>query len=143
MSILSSLKASERAKVADVLEARTFNEGENVLIEGEEGDEFFLIESGSAEAIKNMNGVPTVVKKMSVGDYFGGEYSHGKLIVPSLTPCPELALLNRQTRAATVRASSKLRVVALGEQAFTRLLGPAKDIMARNAGERYGYAVGR
>lgn len=50
---------------------------------------------------------------------------------------PELALLNRQARAATVRASQKVRVVALGEQAFTRLLGPVKDIMARNAGERY------
>lgn len=56
----------------------------------------------------------------------------------------ELALLNRQARAATVRASTKLRVVALGEQAFTRLLGPAKDIMARNVNERYGgYNVGR
>jgi cAMP-dependent protein kinase regulator len=38
-----------------------------------------------------------------------------------------------------VRASEKLRVAALGEQAFTRLLGPAKDIMARTAGERYGW----
>jgi cAMP-dependent protein kinase regulator len=54
-------------------------------------------------------------------------------------------LLNRQTRAATVRASGSepLRVAALGEQAFTRLLGPVKDIMARNVGERYGFAVGR
>lgn len=51
----------------------------------------------------------------------------------------ELALLNRQARAATVRASEKVRVAALGEQAFTRLLGPVKDIMARTAGERYGF----
>lgn len=64
-------------------------------------------------------------------------------MVSWLTCSTELALLNRQTRAATVRASTKLRVVALGEQAFTRLLGPVKDIMARNVGERYGYAVGR
>lgn len=56
----------------------------------------------------------------------------------------ELALLNRQTRAASVRASGgQLRVAALGEQAFTRLLGPVKDIMARNVGERYGFAAGR
>ena len=54
-------------------------------------------------------------------------------------------MLNRQTRAATVRATGPepLRVAALGEQAFTRLLGPVKDIMARNVGERYGFAVGR
>jgi cAMP-dependent protein kinase regulator len=56
----------------------------------------------------------------------------------------ELALLNRQTRAATVRAASeKLVVAALGEQAFTRLLGPVKDIMERSVGERYGFAAGR
>lgn len=73
MSILSSLKSSERAKIADVLEPRTFNEGEEVLREGEEGDEFFLIESGSAEAVKNINGAVTVVKSMGAGDYFGGE----------------------------------------------------------------------
>jgi cAMP-dependent protein kinase regulator len=44
-----------------------------------------------------------------------------------------------------VRATGpeKLRVAALGEQAFTRLLGPVKDIMERNVGELYGYAVGR
>lgn len=52
----------------------------------------------------------------------------------------ELALLNRQSRAASVRATSdKLVVAALGEQAFTRLLGPVKDIMARSVGERYGF----
>jgi len=72
--ILSSLKSSERAKIADVLESRTFNEGEDVLREGDEGDEFFLIESGSAQAFKNVNGKEVPVKSMGVGDYFGGTY---------------------------------------------------------------------
>ena len=77
------------------------------------------------------------------------EKSSGVIRVPkehraSLT-LAALALLNRQTRAATGRATGpeKLRVAALGEQAFTRLLGPVKDIMERNVGELYGYAVGR
>jgi len=54
-------------------------------------------------------------------------------------------LINRQNRAASVRASGseKLHVAALGEQAFTRLLGPVKDVMARSVGERYGFAAGR
>jgi cAMP-dependent protein kinase regulator len=58
-------------------------------------------------------------------------------------PFAELALINREPRAATVRASNKdgvLRVAALGEKAFTRLLGPVKDIMARATTERYGGA---
>lgn len=73
VQILSSLKSSERAKIADVLEARTFNAGEAVLREGEDGDEFFLIESGSAEAFKKVDGKDVSVKTMGVGDYFGGE----------------------------------------------------------------------
>ncbi|KAK4686892.1 cAMP-dependent protein kinase regulator, partial [Tremellales sp. Uapishka_1] len=131
VSILSSLQPYERAKIADVLESQTFQEGEDVITEGDAGEEFFLIESGIALAIKrDANGKETVVKQLGKGDYFG-----------------ELALINRQTRAATIRAAGadgdKLRVAALGEQAFTRLLGPVKDIMARSVGERYGLAAGR
>lgn len=39
--------------------------------------------------------------------------------------------------------SDKLVVATLGEQAFTRLLGPVKNIMARSVGERYGFAGSR
>ncbi|WVR03933.1 hypothetical protein IAU60_000932 [Kwoniella sp. DSM 27419] len=129
VQILASLQPHERAKIADVLESRTFNEGEDVITQGDAGDEFFLIESGTAVAIKRGDdGKETVVKRLGKGDYFG-----------------ELALLNRQVRAATVRAEGpdKLRVAALGEQAFTRLLGPVKDILARSVSERYGVSSGR
>ncbi|RSH94546.1 hypothetical protein EHS25_004350 [Saitozyma podzolica] len=125
--ILTSLQPQERAKIADVLESRTFAPGQDVIKEGDAGEEFFLIESGNAVAIKkDASGNEAVVKQLTKGDYFG-----------------ELALINRQTRAATVRAAGpeKLRVAALGEQAFTRLLGPVKDIMARSVGERYGFAA--
>ncbi|OCF39846.1 cAMP-dependent protein kinase regulator [Kwoniella heveanensis CBS 569] len=129
VQILASLQPHERAKIADVLESRTFNEGEDVIVQGDAGDEFFLVESGAAVAIKRGDdGRESVVKRYGKGDYFG-----------------ELALLNRQVRAATVRAEGpeKLRVAALGEQAFTRLLGPVKDIMARSVSERYGFSTGR
>ncbi|WVQ78761.1 hypothetical protein IAT38_000852 [Cryptococcus sp. DSM 104549] len=129
VQILASLQPQERAKIADVLESRTFNDGEDVIREGDAGEEFFLIESGNAVAIKkDAEGRETVVKRLGQGEYFG-----------------ELALLNRRTRAATVRAAGpeKLRVAALGEQAFTRLLGPVKDIMARSVSERYGFTGGR
>ncbi|WWC60219.1 uncharacterized protein I303_102785 [Kwoniella dejecticola CBS 10117] len=129
VQILQSLQPHERAKIADVLESRTFNQGEDVIKQGEAGDEFFLIESGNAIAIKRgEDGRESVVKRYSKGDYFG-----------------ELALLNKQTRAATVRAEGSggepLRVAFLGEQAFTRLLGPVKDIMARSVNEIYGFST--
>ncbi|KAJ9128158.1 hypothetical protein QFC24_000450 [Naganishia onofrii] len=122
--ILSSLETYERSKIADALESRTYQAGEEVIKEGEPGDDFYLIESGVAQVEKQGAGV---IGELSKGDYFG-----------------ELALLNRASRAATIRAAggegAKLRVAALGEKAFTRLLGPVREIMARKAGERYGTA---
>jgi cAMP-dependent protein kinase regulator len=57
----------------------------------------------------------------------------------------ELSLLRLAPRAATVSAvyrgdvsQPKLKVAALDEAAFTRLLGPLREIMERKAGESYG-----
>ena len=64
----------ERAKIADVLESRTFAIGEDVILEGDAGDEFFLIESGTAIAVKkDAGGREMVVRQLVKGDYFGGE----------------------------------------------------------------------
>jgi cAMP-dependent protein kinase regulator len=60
-------------------------------------------------------------------------------------PVTELSLLRRAPRAATVSAIyrdqptlPKLKVASLDAPAFTRLLGPLREIMERKAGERYG-----
>lgn len=57
----------------------------------------------------------------------------------------ELSLLRLEPRAATVSAvpradpsQPKLKVAALDAPAFTRLLGPLREIMERKAGESYG-----
>lgn len=74
MPILTSLQPQERAKIADVLESRTFAPGQDVIKEGDAGEEFFLIESGNAVAIKkDASGNEAVVKQLTKGDYFGGE----------------------------------------------------------------------
>ena len=50
------------------------------------------------------------------GDYFG-----------------ELALINDQKRAATVKAKGDIQLAVLDRAAFKRLLGPIEDLMKRNA----------
>ncbi|KAG0145543.1 hypothetical protein CROQUDRAFT_658461 [Cronartium quercuum f. sp. fusiforme G11] len=123
--ILASLTPVERSKIADSLEERTINEGVAVVKEGEVGREFYIIESGRAEVEKTREGGGIeVVGVLGKGDHFG-----------------ELALLNSAPRAATVRVaagSGRLRVAALGEKAFTRLLGPVIDILSRHAESHYG-----
>ncbi|GAA5967756.1 hypothetical protein JCM11641_005757 [Rhodosporidiobolus odoratus] len=128
VSILQELNAKERAKIADALEEKVYEEGEAVVVEGEVGKNFYIIESGKAEVTKrkrNLQGVDDeVLGTLGKGDYFG-----------------ELALINSAPRAATVRAKpgeGRLRVATLGEKAFTRLLGPIIDILARKAERSYG-----
>jgi cAMP-dependent protein kinase regulator len=68
-----------------VLESRHFGENDAVIKEGDAGEEFFLIESGLAVATKkDANGNETVVKQLSKGDYFGGEWdpSYNQSILP-------------------------------------------------------------
>ncbi|KAF9483956.1 camp-dependent protein kinase regulatory subunit [Pholiota conissans] len=133
VTLLSSLDAPERSKIADALVSSVYMDGEAVVRQGEMGDTFFFIEEGEAIVTKthhNENGEPREVKvgHLKKGDYFG-----------------ELSLLRLAPRAATVSAvyrsdpsTPKLKVAALDEAAFTRLLGPLREIMERKAGESYG-----
>lgn len=111
--ILAALTTTERVKVADALQPRTFAAGATIIREGDPGDNFYIVESGTADVFKN--GVEGTVKTYTKGDYFG-----------------ELALLNDQPRAASVVARTKVKVASLDKEGFQRLLGPVVDIMRRN-----------
>ncbi|EIW82434.1 camp-dependent protein kinase regulatory subunit [Coniophora puteana RWD-64-598 SS2] len=131
--LLASLEPGERSKIADALISKVYPDGEAVLRQGEMGDTFFFVEEGEAIVTKSQVGEEGEVREITVGrlkkgDYFG-----------------ELSLLRLEPRAATVSAvrrqnasESRLKVAALDAPAFTRLLGPLREIMERNAGESYG-----
>ena len=146
--ILVSLEAHERSKIADALEERIYEEGEDVVREGELGKNFYIIESGKAEVLKKKGEKSDRVGSLSKGDYFGGEltfflFHRAKVWIKLVFVLLELALLNSAPRAATVRpfpGSGRLRVATLGEKAFTRLLGPVVEILTRRAERNYGPA---
>eukprot|EP00158_Paraphelidium_tribonemae_P001190 Partr_v1_DN24090_c0_g1_i1_m34665 putative protein kinase, cAMP-dependent, regulatory, type len=114
--LLSSLEGYERSKIADALESCVFESGEVVIRQGEQGDTFYIIESGDA-VIKQIddNGVEQTLPPIGKGDYFG-----------------ELSLIFNKPRAATIIANGKLKCASLNKKAFDRLLGPALDIIKRN-----------
>ncbi|KAK1236698.1 hypothetical protein PQX77_000054 [Marasmius sp. AFHP31] len=127
--LLGSLEAAEKSKIADALVSKIYVDGEAVVKQGEMGDNFFFVEEGEAVCTKrDGQGQEITVGRLKKGDYFG-----------------ELSLLRMEPRAATVSAVNradlsqpKLKVAALDAPAFTRLLGPLREIMERKAGERYG-----
>ncbi|TEB35588.1 camp-dependent protein kinase regulatory subunit [Coprinellus micaceus] len=131
--LLSSLDAAERSKVADALSSQSYKDGEAVVKQGDIGDTFFFIEEGEAVATKRQTLDNGQIEDLQVGHLKKGDYFG------------ELSLLRAAPRAATVSAvlradpsQPKLKVAALDASAFTRLLGPLRELMEKKAGENYG-----
>jgi hypothetical protein len=104
--ILASLEGYERAKIADALESRTYQSGELVIQEGESGDDFYIIESGSALVEKSDAGVIGELKR---GDYFGGKrlyYFRPELVYGSRNMATP-AILHNRTSPSQSRTSSR------------------------------------
>lgn len=111
--LFASLTPYERSKIADALDTHKYPAGSAIIKEGDVGDKFYILESGSAEAVKRGSDAP--LKSYNKGDYFG-----------------ELALLEDKPRAASVVSKSEVKVATLGKDGFQRLLGPVEGIMRRN-----------
>ncbi|QIX01263.1 hypothetical protein AMS68_006780 [Peltaster fructicola] len=111
--LLAQLSSYERSKIADALETVKFTPGSLIIREGDVGDKFYILESGTAEAVKRGSEQP--LKTYRKGDYFG-----------------ELALLEDKPRAASVQAQTEVKLATLGKDGFQRLLGPVESIMRRN-----------
>ena len=54
-------------------------------------------------------------------------------VIPSGAYFGELALIKNQPRAATITAVTDCKCLVMDRAAFTRLLGPMNDILARQA----------
>jgi cAMP-dependent protein kinase regulator len=77
VTLLSSLDAPERSKIADALVSSVYMDGEAVVRQGEMGDTFFFIEEGEATVTKTQQIENGEVRELKVGhlkkgDYFGG-----------------------------------------------------------------------
>ncbi|KAI5299520.1 hypothetical protein KEM56_003175, partial [Ascosphaera pollenicola] len=115
--ILSSLKPYERSKVADALRTVRYKPGETIINEGEPGNSFYLLESGTANAYKaGILDEDQPVMRYHRGDYFG-----------------ELALLDDKPRRASIVAETNVTVAMLHRDGFKRLLGPVQSIMRRTS----------
>jgi cAMP-dependent protein kinase regulator len=121
VDIFGSLNYYELSRLSELLETTLFDEGENIIKQGDAGDTFFLLEDGHCAAfIEGSEGEKEVKRYERQGDYFG-----------------ELALLTSAPRKATVRAVEGGCIVAsLSRDVFADILGPLAD-MLRERGSGY------
>jgi cAMP-dependent protein kinase regulator len=114
VTLISSIEPYERSQIADALKAETFKQGDKVVMQGEPGDKFYIIEEGALFAMKDEKRV----MEYKPGQYFG-----------------ELALLKNQPRAASVVVESEsAKVLSMSRVSFTKMLGPLSGILQKTAG---------
>jgi cAMP-dependent protein kinase regulator len=122
--ILSTISEYERLTIADALMPMDYAEGEMIVSQGQEGNDFYIIADGEVKVTKD-NAADEVSRRLGCGDYFG-----------------ELALLSSDTRQATVTAVKTTKCLRLDRRTFKRLLGPLEAILKENA-ELYGEYVSK
>lgn len=125
--VLSSLLTSERFKIVEAMEEVTFKDGETIISEGEEGEDFFMITEGQVGVWKNDGATSSseFVSKLSKGDFFG-----------------ERALIMNEPRAATIKAIGYVHALTLNRSGFNLLLGSLQEIMHERV-EGYDNIQGR
>ncbi|XP_075928521.1 cAMP-dependent protein kinase type I-alpha regulatory subunit isoform X2 [Petromyzon marinus] len=89
VSILESLDKWERLTVADSLEPVQFEDGQKIVVQGEPGDDFFIITEGSAAVLqrRSENEEFVEVGRLGPSDYFdAGRRRHERRVTSPLSP---------------------------------------------------------
>ena len=97
VELFSSLSKKERRQIAQHADEVDVPEGTQLLREGEFAYEFFVIEEGAAEVVRDGNHVAD----LGPGDFMG-----------------EMGIVGQTQRNASVVARSPLKVIVLTEQDF-------------------------
>lgn len=104
VKLLQNLGEQVLRQIADALVRRTFEPGEDIITEGEKGDEFFILEDGEVDIYTKKTGF---IRTLGPGCTFG-----------------EVALQKNVLRTATCRAKSLCNLMAMDRESFETLFGP-------------------
>ena len=111
--LMQGLDTATLQKVADALQSVSFPEGHKIITEGEQGDDFFIIESGEVKCTHNKpSGGEQHLLTLKRGDYFG-----------------EMALMLDEPRHANVIATAKCACFRISRYDFVRLFGSLQEML--------------
>lgn len=109
--VFNALDAKEMEIVIGAMEEKSFNPGEVVIKQGDEGNELYVVESGALNCHKRIHQKdpePKFLKEYAPGEAFG-----------------ELALLYNAPRAATITAKTACILWSLDRGTFTHIVKDA------------------
>ena len=102
--MLADLDEALLAEVAAALVTERFGPGEEICVEGEPGDRFYMIARGQVEVVHARAAGEVRVNELEDGDFFG-----------------EIALVRNQPRSATVRTLTPTILLSLQRESFSSL----------------------
>ena len=104
------LEEKDLQVVIDAMDQKKLLAEEFVIREGDPGDVLYIVESGTMQCTKIIDGAPKVLKQYKSGDVFG-----------------ELALLYNAPRAATIQAETESLLWVLDRQTFNHIVKDASQ----------------
>ena len=106
--LFSNLNRDDINIVIDAMEEIVTTPGQDVIIEGEQGDTLFIIQEGEFDCYKVINGTQTYLKTYKPGEFFG-----------------ELALMYNAPRAASIKSKDDGKVFGLDRTTFNNIVQEA------------------
>jgi len=91
--------------VSDILERKSYNDGETVFREGEQGSSAFVLQSGNVAISRNVNGEDHELAVIGPGSIFG-----------------EMALIDDQPRMATAKVKGSATIVTITKSMYSEKL---------------------
>ncbi len=100
------------ADVATMFQSEDFSAGEDIVVEGDEGDQFYMIEKGRV-AVKTRSTGDQTINELGPGAYFG-----------------EVALIKDQPRNATIVATEPTTCFVLDRDEFRKVIDASDSFKA-------------
>jgi len=100
-SVFETFSPTLLADVANKMQHEIHPAGTFIIRQGDEGDKFYIIRRGKVEVIKEYGEKSDVIAILETGAFFG-----------------ELALLRKEPRAATIKATEEVELLTLSKEIF-------------------------
>ncbi|MCA9670615.1 MAG: mechanosensitive ion channel family protein [Myxococcales bacterium] len=114
VTFLEALNTKERERLADGIERARYTAGEKIIVQGDEGDSFYILAEGEVDVLVGGRRVAA----LSSGNYFG-----------------EMSLMTGETRSATIAATSDCLLYVVGKDAFKTII-ESNGALVDKIGER-------